>query len=150
MMSGPIFHILTFLAVGTVFILLALLASRLISPKKPNPEKNAAYESGEQAVGNTWPSISSGYYVIAILFLLFEVEIVLLFPLAVVSGNNPGDPSAEIVLIELIGFVAVLAAGLAYAWGHGHLDWMSPKPPTDDLPSPVPPSQYEEFNKRYS
>ena len=149
MISETAIHILTFVAVGTLFIVLALLASRLISPKNPNPEKNASYESGEQAIGTSWPAISTGYYVIAILFLLFEVEIVLLFPLAADFGDNPGDPSAKVVLVELVGFVAVLAAGLAYAWGHGHLDWMSPKPPDNDLQSPVPPSEYEEFNKRH-
>lgn len=150
MVSLPLYQILSFVAAGAVFIIIALLISRLISPKRPNSEKNSAYESGEQAAGTAWPALSSGYYVIAILFLLFEVEIVLLFPLAAVFGIVPGDPAPALVIIELIGFVAVLAAGLAYAWGHGHLDWMSPKPPSNDVASPVPPSSYEEFNQRHS
>jgi NADH-quinone oxidoreductase subunit A len=148
MVSTPLLQILLFVGVGAVFIVSALLLSRLISPSKPNAEKNAPYESGEPAKGTAWPSISTGYYVLALLFLLFEVEIIMLFPL-VVRLDSPAGGNAMWMLAEVVGFVLILAIGLGYAWANGHLDWMKPVPKDDDFKSPVPRDRYEDFNRRY-
>lgn len=149
MISSPLIELLVFVAIGAGFIISALVLSRLIGPSKPNPEKIASYESGEPARGNSWPSISTGYYVLALLFLLFEVEIILLFPL-VVRLDDPTTDATGWLVIEIIGFVLILSIGLAYAWANGHLNWMKPTPPSGHYRSPVPREQYEEFNRRNS
>lgn len=166
MLGESFFQVFTFLLVGAGFIISALLLSRLLSPKRPNPEKLAAYESGEVAKGPSWPGISSGYYVIALLFLLFEVEIILLFPLIIrMTGTSPAEQAVLVaqnanaaispltwIFIEIVGFVLVLSVGLAYAWSNGHLDWLKPQTEAGESThrSPVPRSRYEEFNKRMS
>lgn len=143
--------VLIFTLAGVGFIVTTLLVSRLIGPKKPGPLKNSTYESGEPALGRSWPQTGSGYMVFALLFLLFEVEIVLLFPLAVVFGSTTDDGLRLLVWLEFMAFVVLLAVALAYAWANGHLDWM--KPAAGRQPnhrSPVPGERYEEFNRKYN
>ena len=95
-MSG-LGQVLVFTGAGIVFILVTLLVSRLISPSKPNSEKNEVYESGEEPVGSYWPAISNGYFVLALLFILFEIEVILLFPLALVFGKSTDPIQAGIL-----------------------------------------------------
>ncbi|MFM7328149.1 MAG: NADH-quinone oxidoreductase subunit A [Bacteroidota bacterium] len=143
--------ILIFTLAGVGFIITTLLVSRLIGPKRPGPVKNSTYESGEAALGRSWPQTGSGYMVFALLFLLFEVEIVLLFPLAVVFGSTTDDGLRMFVWLEIIAFVFLLAVALAYAWANGHLDWMKPSAGRQQqYRSPVPPERYDEFNRKYS
>ncbi|MFZ9980669.1 MAG: NADH-quinone oxidoreductase subunit A [Cyclobacteriaceae bacterium] len=143
-------YILIFSGVGLGFILLTLLISRLISPGRPNPEKNSVYESGEETSGNSWPAISNGYFVIALLFLLFEIEIIFLIPLAIAFGKSSNPRSALILWGAISGFVIILVAGLAYAWINGHLDWMKPAPVNPESSGVVPKERYNEFNKKFS
>lgn len=146
--SSGLDYILIFSAAGAGFILLTLIISRIISPKKPNPEKNQVYESGEEPVGTYWPAISNGYFVIALLFILFEIEVILLFPLAVIYGKTLNHAELVILWAAISGFLLVLVAGLIYAWSNGHLDWMKPKPANTKINSPVPPERYDAFNKK--
>src|SRR5689334_9764352 len=75
----PYVDILVFGLGGLLFILITLFVSKLLRPNRPNPEKNATYESGEAAVGQAWPQLNSRFYVLALIFLLFEVEIMVMF-----------------------------------------------------------------------
>jgi len=72
--------ILVFLALGVFFILAGYGVNSFFSKKKPNPIKNATYECGEESVGNSWVQFNMRFYVIALLFLIFDVEIAVLFP----------------------------------------------------------------------
>ena len=141
--------VLIFAGSGLAFILVTLLASRWISPKNPNPEKNAIYESGEESVGNYWPRVSNGYFIIALLFVLFEIEVVFLFPIASVFGKSQDKAQAILLWSAILGFLIILIVGLAYAWVNGHLDWMKPKPDKSQFKGDVPIQRYEEFNKKY-
>ena len=79
--------ILVFIIGGLLFTGLALLVGRMVRPRRPNPEKLSTYESGEDPVGGAWIQFNSSFYVIALIFLLFEVEVVLFFPWAVVFDD---------------------------------------------------------------
>ena len=82
--------VLLFIIGGILFLTVTLLASKILRPHRPNAEKLSTYESGEQAVASAWPQFNIRFYVVAILFLLFEVELIFLFPLyACVRNLHP-------------------------------------------------------------
>ncbi|HJW91344.1 MAG TPA: NADH-quinone oxidoreductase subunit A [Anaerolineales bacterium] len=108
-----------FLLLAPVFPGLALLIPRLIAPKKPNPLKLETYECGIQTYGETWIQFKAQYYIFALVFLIFDVEIVFLFPWAVAFNQIPLFAVFEGVL-----FILILVAGLIYAWRKGVLEWV--------------------------
>ena len=147
-------QVLLFLVVGIIFILGGLITSWLIRPNRPNPEKLSTYESGEEALGNAWGQFNIRFYIIALIFLLFEVEIVLLFPWATVFANKELIVASKgvwgwMALIEMFVFVGILAVGLAYAWVNGYLDWVKPDPKPTQLKSVVPADLYKKINEKY-
>src|SRR5688500_4980877 len=147
-------EVLLFLFAGMIFILGTLLVSRLIRPHRPNPEKLTTYESGEEPVGPAWTQFNIRFYIVALIFLLFEVEIVLLFPWSTVFANKhlieeTNGTWGWVALAEAVIFIVVLAIGLAYAWVNGLLDWVKPDPKPTHYQSPVPRSLYEKINERF-
>ena len=115
--------VLLFVILGFTFVAIALTAAALIRPSKPNPVKNSTYECGEIPIGDTWVRFNVRFYVIALVFLLFDVEVVFLLPWAIVFRQL-----GWFAFIEMIVFVVILFAGFAYVWGKGDLDWEKPKP----------------------
>jgi NADH:ubiquinone oxidoreductase subunit 3 (subunit A) len=107
-----------FLLVGTVVPAAAIAISWIIAPKKPNPIKQSTYECGIETVGENWIQFKAQYYVFALVFLVFDVETVFLFPWAVVLGR-----ASVFAVVEGIVFVLILFAGLVYAWRKGMLEW---------------------------
>ena len=93
--------------------------SKLIQPRRPSREKLIAYESGVDPVGDGWSQSQIRYYVFALLFVMFDVEAVFIFPWAVRV-----DALAWFGLVEMVVFVVILALGLAYAWRKGVLRWI--------------------------
>jgi NADH-quinone oxidoreductase subunit A len=148
-------QILLFAVGGSLFVVSALLVSRLIRPNRPNVQKLASYESGETPQGPAWIQFNLRFYVLALIFILFEVEIVFLFPWSVVFANKELIDQTDgmwgwYAFTEMLIFILVLALGLAYAWKMGHLDWVKATPRTTDVESPVPSKLYEELNNKYS
>lgn len=146
--------VLLFILGAVAFTLLTLTISRLIRPSRPNEEKLSTYECGEDAVGNASGQFNMRFYIIALIFILFEVEIVFLFPWATVFGQKSlaegtGGKWGWFSLIEVFIFVGVLALGLAYAWRKGFLDWVKPEPEINSYKSKIPDSLYESINKKY-
>lgn len=146
--------ILLFISGAAVFLLLVLLISRMLRPNRPNPEKLSTYESGEEPVSSPWAQFNFRFYIIALIFLLFEVEIVLLFPWATVFADKAAIMETNglwgwYAVVEASLFVFVLALGLAYAWKNGFLDWAKPRPTPTPFESPVPRSMYDKLNERY-
>lgn len=146
--------ILLFLIGGTLFVLVALLVSRLIRPDRPNPEKLATYESGEEPQGTAQIQFSIRFYILALIFLLFEVEIIFLFPWATILAKEDlmiqtGGDWGIYAFVEMLIFIIILALGLAYAWVNGHLDWVKPDPKPTEFNSAVPKEIYKQFNDRY-
>jgi NADH-quinone oxidoreductase subunit A len=148
-------EILLFIIGGILFVAVSLLASRLIRPNRPNPEKLATYESGEEAIGTAWTQFNIRFYVIALIFILFEVEVVVLFPWSTVFAKKELIEETNgawgwFAVIEAIIFIGVLALGLAYAWVNGFLDWIKPEPTPTKFESPVPKDLYKKISDQYA
>jgi NADH-quinone oxidoreductase subunit A len=113
------FYYLSFIMLAAVlFVLLNFTLSRLVAPSNPGGAKAFPYECGEVPLGSAWTRFNVGYYVFALLFLLFEVEVVFLFPWAVVL-KQVGIPA----LAEGGVFLLILVFGFAFAWRKGYLTW---------------------------
>ena len=113
------FLILLLATLPVALIGVALTVSHVLSPPNPSAVKNAAYECGEETIGPSWIHFNVGYYLFALLFLVFDVEAAFLFPWAVVFREV-----GIIGLIEVTIFISVLLVGLAYAWKKGVLEWV--------------------------
>jgi len=110
--------IIVFLLAGIVLVAGANFLSNLISPKSDNSQKREPYESGMQTIGPTWVQFKVGYYLYAILFLIFDVEVAFLFPWAVTFKEV-----GTVALVEIIIFLFILGLGLMDAWKKGALKW---------------------------
>jgi NADH-quinone oxidoreductase subunit A len=124
--------------------------NRLLAPSNPNYEKLTSYECGEEPTGNAWLPFNSRFYVIALIFLLFDVEMVFVFPWATVFGNHELIAADSrwgwFSLAEMFIFLGILILGLVYVWAKGDLEWIKAKPtvPTTDVNIPL--SFYEQLN----
>lgn len=110
--------ITAFVILGFAFVVLTLGASWLLGPKKPSAEKSETYECGVEPIGSVWVQFRPGFYVYALLYVIFDIETVFLYPFAVTFGLR-----GWFVFVEMLIFVAILLGGLAYAWKEGVLRW---------------------------
>jgi len=108
-----------FLILAPLLPAVALLIPWLIAPKKPNRIKSDTYECGIETVGNTWVQFRVHYYIFALVFLVFDVELVFLYPWAVSFDLLP-----LYAVLEGVIFILILVAGLIYAWRKGVLEWI--------------------------
>jgi NADH-quinone oxidoreductase subunit A len=108
-----------FAAAGVAMVLGALLVGRLVRTQRYHPVKAEAYECGEPAIGSAWVQFDLRFYVAALVFLVFDAEIALLFPWAVVFREF-----GAVAFVEMLVFVGILAAGFAYLWRFGYLRWV--------------------------
>ena len=115
-MNLTLFVVVLITAIALVVIALGI--ARLISPRSFNKQKGEAYECGIPTRGRSWMQFKVGYYLFAILFLMFDVEAVFLFPWAVIVQDV-----GVMGLVNVIFFIVILALGLAYAWKKGALEW---------------------------
>ncbi|NOY98113.1 MAG: NAD(P)H-quinone oxidoreductase subunit 3 [Chloroflexi bacterium] len=118
-MQNPWIYIGLFILVGMMIPAMALMIARLIAPRKPNPIKQSTYECGIETVGDSWVQFKAQYYIFALVFLVFDVETVFLFPWAVAFDKLPLFAALEGIL-----FILILISGLVYAWRKGALEWM--------------------------
>ncbi len=107
-----------FVAIAAAFPMLPIILARFIAPKKPNPIKLDTYECGIETVGESWVQFKVQYYIYALVFLIFDVETVFLYPWAVAFDAIPLYAVFEGVL-----FILILVGGLFYAWRKGALEW---------------------------
>ena len=112
-----------FILLGVIFVVLGLFGAWIFRPRRPYPEKNATYECGEEPVGNAWIRLNVRFYVIALVFLIFDVEVALLFPWALIYRQL-----GLFGFLEMAVFLVILLVGYAYVWVQGDLDWDKPKP----------------------
>jgi len=95
-----------------------LILAKFIAPKKPGTSKQSPYECGLESTGDPWVQFRVQYYIYALLFVIFDVEVVFIYPWALVwKGLGP------VALAEMVLFLAILGVGLAYAWKKGVLEW---------------------------
>ncbi len=117
-MQNEWLYIGVFLLLAPLFPAIALLIPRLVAPRKPNPIKVQTYECGIETVGDTYVRMKIQYYIFALVFLIFDVEIVFLYPWAVAFNALP-----LFAVLEGVLFILILVAGLVYAWRKGILEW---------------------------
>jgi NADH-quinone oxidoreductase subunit A len=114
--------IFVFILTAALFVVLAIFVAQLLRPKRPTFEKLTTYECGENPEGSPWVKFNIRFYVVALIFLIFDVEVVLLIPWALVYKELG-------IVGYLIGaiFLILLAVGMAYEWKKGDLEWARPK-----------------------
>jgi NADH-quinone oxidoreductase subunit A len=120
-------------ALAIVFVLGGLVASAIVRPRVPNPEKSAVYECGEPPIGSSWVQFDLRFYIVALVYLIFDVEVALFYPWAVVWGNAAAVAKSigsqvyavrQVALVDMLFFFGVLLVGFAYLWRFGYLDWV--------------------------
>jgi NADH-quinone oxidoreductase subunit A len=111
--------ILIFLGFGAVFVLGNLMLSKVVRPSFPSAAKRAIYECGEPTIGSSWVQFDLRFYIVALFYLVFDVEVALLYPWAVVFRQMPRE-----ALILGLPFVAIIVIGFVYEWYSGSLDWV--------------------------
>ncbi|MEW6006277.1 MAG: NADH-quinone oxidoreductase subunit A [Stygiobacter sp.] len=121
--------ILIFIILAIIFVIITLFINKLIRPNRPTVEKQKVYECGENPEGSPWVKFNIRFYVVALIFLIFDVEVVLLFPWALVYKDF-----GVFGFVAGIIFLLVLGLGMAYEWRKGDLEWArpTPKPPKLD------------------
>lgn len=111
--------VLVFIVVAVAFVAINLFLSRLLRPRNPSPEKLTSYECGEDPEGQSWIQFNIRFYVVALIFLIFEVEIAFLYPWGVVMKQL-----GLAAYLEMAVFILILGAGFVYVWKKGDLEWV--------------------------
>lgn len=128
-----VWGLMLFIVAGIMMSLGALVVGRLLRPKRPHLEKGEPYECGEPAVGPSWVQFDLRFYVVALVFVIFDVEIALFWPWAVVYGGGTLPPGAGAealqqvryaALWDMLFFFGVIVVGFLYLWRFGYLDWV--------------------------
>jgi NADH-quinone oxidoreductase subunit A len=122
-----------FAALGAAFVLVNLVVGAVARPYVPNPEKASVYECGEPSIGSSWVQFDLRFYIVALVYLIFDVEVALFYPWAVAYGsaaelgNSLGMTATQIrqvAIVDMLFFFGVLLVGFAYLWRFGYLDWV--------------------------
>ncbi len=144
--------ILLMAIVGIVLVCGTIFLARVLAPKNPNPIKLSTYECGEESRGTSWVQFNPRFYVIALVFLLFDVELIFIFPWATVFGQAEliaADPRwGWLTLIEMGIFLGILLIGLIYVWVSGDISWIKPvhRKPTVQVGIPI--EAYSQLNSQ--
>ncbi len=107
-----------FVLFAIVFPLLPIILARFVAPRKPSAVKNATYECGLEAEGDSWIQFRVQYYIFALIFVIFDVEAIFIYPWAVAFKQL-----GLFAFVEMILFIAILAVGLVYTWKKNLLEW---------------------------
>jgi NADH-quinone oxidoreductase subunit A len=130
---APLLSVTLFILLGFAFVLGNLTLGWFLRPRNSSPEKSAAYECGEPTMGPSWVQFDLRFYIIGLLFLVFDVEVALFYPWAVVYGNAGKLAKAagislfqyrQAALVDMLLFFGLLLLGFAYLWRFGYLDWV--------------------------
>ncbi len=117
-------NVLVFTVLGVAFVALNLVIARLLRPKgRKEGSKHEIYECGEPTVGQAWIRFDIRFYTVALMFVVFDVEVALLFPWGVIFRDLAERGLGTLAMIEAGTFIAILMVGLAYVWARGDIDW---------------------------
>ena len=124
-------NVLVFAGVGLVFVFANLVVASILRPRRQTDTGLETYECGEETIGEAWVQFDIRYYTVALVYVIFAVEIAFLFPWALVLKDTLGDTGAAagtgigaFALVEGVLFIVILFLGLAYVWAKGDLDWV--------------------------
>lgn len=122
-----------FLLGGFFFVFAGVTTAKILAPRNPYDAKLSTYECGEEPVGSPWIRFNIRYYMVALLFLIFDVEVLFIIPWAV-EYQNLIPKIGVLAFVEMIIFIAILFVGLIYCWVKGHLEWiLNPTPTPTEL-----------------
>ena len=121
--------VLIMIGLGAGFAIVSVLLSNVLGPSKPSPEKSAPYECGMPAVGDARERQSVKFYLVAMIFLLFDIEVAFLYPWAMALRDLGWTGFVQVVI-----FMLLLLAGYVYVWRKGALDWGIEKPAKPESP----------------
>ena len=117
-MLGNFGFVLALSFVALIIPLAAIVVGRLLAPRRPDPNKNSPYASAVETIGEAWVQLLAHYYPIGLIFLIFDVEVIFLFPIAVAFQQM-----SIFGVLATITFVSILALGLFFEWRKGSLEW---------------------------
>src|ERR1700716_3963252 len=117
-------NVLLFSATAILFVFGSLLAGHFLRPSAPTREKSMIYECGEKPIGQAWFNFNPRFYLIALVFVIFEVEIAFMYPVASVYKWFLDRGQGLLAFAEIFVFIAILAVGLVYVWAMGDLEWV--------------------------
>jgi NADH-quinone oxidoreductase subunit A len=117
-------NVVLFALTAIGFVFLSLLGGRFLRPHHPTAEKEMIYECGEKPIGHAWYNFNPRFYLIALVFVIFEVEIAFMYPVAAIYRWLVQNGMGLLAFAEIGLFVAILAVGLAYVWAMGDLEWV--------------------------
>ncbi len=124
-------EVLLFTAVGTALGLGSLLLGKLLRPKNPGGLKDEIYECGEPTVGPAWVQFDLRFYVVALVFVVFDVEIAMLYPWAVVYRDYIAQGLGSAAFWAMVFFLGLIFIGFLYLWRFGYLDWVRAVSPAE-------------------
>src|SRR4051794_23183307 len=122
-----------FVGFGAAFVFVNLLMGAVARPRVPNPDKLAVYECGEPTIGTSWVQFDLRFYIVALIYLIFDVEVALFYPWAVAYGSagalgeatgQSGFEIRSVAIVDMLFFFGILLVGFAYLWRFGYLDWV--------------------------
>ena len=127
-MNRPYLSFLLLLGFVAFNAVLLIGLSHLLAPRKPTPVKDSPYESGMPPLGSAHERFSVKFYLVAMLFIIFDIETVFLIPWGTIyfggaAGGAGGGPSTGFLLVEMLVFMLILAVGYVYVWKRGALEW---------------------------
>jgi NADH-quinone oxidoreductase subunit A len=123
--------VFAFLLTAVAFVGVTLAVGRFFRPHLPDPSKSTTYECGERPIGPAWINFNPRFFLIALVFLIFEVEVLFLYPVATVYRKWLENDRGTLALAEILVFLLILVVGLAYAWAKRDLDWIKPHGPKE-------------------
>ncbi|RMD83677.1 MAG: NADH-quinone oxidoreductase subunit A [Candidatus Dadabacteria bacterium] len=117
-------NVLVFVALGIALCALMLGLGALLRPANPERTKLTTYECGELVTGDSWINFNIRFYLVALVFIVFDVEVALIYPVVTVFSRWVEAGQGALALGEMLAFIAILVAGLAYVWRKGDLRWI--------------------------
>jgi NADH-quinone oxidoreductase subunit A len=130
--------VLLFVAMGAVLGLGGLLFGKFLRPSRPGGLKDEIYECGEPTQGSAWVQFDLRFYVVALVFVVFDVEIALLFPWAVVYKDAIAQGHGATAFWAMASFLCIVVVGFVYLWRFGYLDWVWTASPQEQIPEGSP------------
>lgn len=123
MIASEYISIAIFIAVTALIAVIAIVLGTLFGPQRPGSKKNMPYESGMDPIGPGQRRIPVRFYLISVLFILFDIEVVFFVPWALIFKNFVVNGKGAFMLAEMLVFILILLVGYAYAWKKGALEW---------------------------
>jgi NADH-quinone oxidoreductase subunit A len=117
-------NVLVFMAFGVILCALMMGLGALLRPSNPQRAKLTTYECGEEVEGDSWINFNIRFYLVALIFVVFDVEVAFIYPVAAVFKQWVADGNGLFALVEMVLFVGILLLGLVYVWVKGDLQWI--------------------------